>query len=268
MTASINKLPITVVIPAYNSSNTIIRSLKSIEEQTILPAEVIIIDDASSDETIRIIENFILQTDLNIKLFINPINIGAASTRNIGILNSNNPYIAFLDSDDTWHPFKLEIQFKCIEEYKYDIIGHSTISNDFPSYFNSLNLPINICKYYLLFKNPFNTPSVIIKKDTSLLFNEGQRYAEDIQLWQSYAFSGKKVGLLPIALARVHKHFYGENGLSKNLFQMEYYEIKNFYLLLRSKKILFITFIFISVFSLFKFSKRVINSYIFSTKRH
>lgn len=89
---------ISVVIPAYNREETIQRCIESILRQTMLPLEIIVVDDGSNDKTIQILKEF---NNDKIKV-IQQNHRGAQAARNLGILNAKGSYIAFLDSDDEW----------------------------------------------------------------------------------------------------------------------------------------------------------------------
>tara|TARA_X000000950_G_scaffold36548_1_gene39049 strand:- start:6624 stop:7370 length:747 start_codon:yes stop_codon:yes gene_type:complete len=111
---------VSVIMAAYNSEKTIKKSIESIINQTYSNFELIIIDDASTDNTLDIIYNF-TNTNSAIKIIINQNNLGVAESRNKGIKMSNGKYIAFCDSDDTWLPSKLEKQINILS-HKYDIV--------------------------------------------------------------------------------------------------------------------------------------------------
>ena len=95
-------MDISVVIPTYNRYSVLQRALKSVYAQTHKPKEVIIVDDGSTDETSQITKLFPNVT------YIYQENSGVSSARNLGIEKSNYEWIAFLDSDDEWHPEKLQ----------------------------------------------------------------------------------------------------------------------------------------------------------------
>jgi Glycosyltransferases involved in cell wall biogenesis len=84
-------------------------SIKSVIAQTYPNWELLIVDDASTDETVNIIESF-AQTDSRIKLAIKKQNSGISDTRNQCIQMAQGQFLAFLDADDIWHPEKLEKQ--------------------------------------------------------------------------------------------------------------------------------------------------------------
>ncbi|MDD2358081.1 MAG: glycosyltransferase family A protein [Thiovulaceae bacterium] len=96
-------MKISVVIPTYNRYEVLKRALASVFAQTYQPSEVIVIDDGSSDETSKIIQDFpsIIYRYQN--------NAGVSSARNLGISLCSYEWIAFLDSDDAWHEEKLAL---------------------------------------------------------------------------------------------------------------------------------------------------------------
>lgn len=113
---------ISIIIPVWNRKDKIILSLRSIERQTFKNIEVIIVDDGSTDETVDVINEFIRQSKLNIKLYkIN--HSGVSIARNYGIDKSTGKYIFFLDSDD--YIFKssfLEDVYNLITETDVDVV--------------------------------------------------------------------------------------------------------------------------------------------------
>lgn len=100
-------------MPAYNAEKTIDKSIESILKQTDQDFEIIVVDDASLDNTRNIVNKYI---DSRIKLIVNERNLGVAESRNRAIVNANGKYIAFLDSDDVWDSKKLETQRKLFEK--------------------------------------------------------------------------------------------------------------------------------------------------------
>jgi glycosyltransferase involved in cell wall biosynthesis len=111
-------MKITVIIPTFNRDNFISKTIDSILNQTYKVNEIIIIDDGSSDNTKKFIEQYPLIH--NIK-YIYQKNQGVSSARNLGIKFSNNEWIAFLDSDDIWCNDKIAKQ-KQFHENNLDIL--------------------------------------------------------------------------------------------------------------------------------------------------
>lgn len=111
-----------VIIPLYNGGNFIFDTLKSIESQTFKPGNVIVVNDGSTDMSEHIVRKFMERTSLNVKL-INKKNGGLSSARNIGIVNSESEYVAFLDADDLWYPDKLQRQMECFKNAEFKDLG-------------------------------------------------------------------------------------------------------------------------------------------------
>jgi glycosyltransferase involved in cell wall biosynthesis len=97
---------ITVVIPVRNREFLISRAIQSVVDQTLPVDEIVVVDDASTDRTVDVVKRFANSLN-NLRLISLKENVGAASARNIGLKNANGDLIAFLDSDDVFHPDKL-----------------------------------------------------------------------------------------------------------------------------------------------------------------
>jgi glycosyltransferase involved in cell wall biosynthesis len=105
-------LLVSVIIPAYNASVTIERTLRSVLAQTYGHLEIIVVDDGSIDDTAAIVAR-ISREDPRIILLQQP-NQGVATARNVGIDHARGEFIAPLDADDIWHPSKIEKQIAVI----------------------------------------------------------------------------------------------------------------------------------------------------------
>jgi glycosyltransferase involved in cell wall biosynthesis len=97
---------VSVIIPTYNRADKVCRAISSIIDQTYKDIEIIVIDDASTDTTIKRLDEFGSQ----IKIIRHEKNMGVSAARNSGIRTAKGEYIALLDSDDYWLPEKLEVQ--------------------------------------------------------------------------------------------------------------------------------------------------------------
>jgi len=100
---------ISIVLPTFNRAKTIGRAINSLLEQTYQDYEIIIVDDASEDETEEIVKGF---ADEKTRYIRCKQNKGPGAARNLGIQESRGKFIAFQDSDDEWLPEKLEKQIK------------------------------------------------------------------------------------------------------------------------------------------------------------
>jgi glycosyltransferase involved in cell wall biosynthesis len=104
---------VSVVIPAYNRRNFILRAIDSVIGQTYRPIEVIVVDDASTDGTVDFLRSMNFPIDVEVVQL--PANRGPSTARNVGVQHAKGVYVAFLDSDDRWLPQKLERQVSCLE---------------------------------------------------------------------------------------------------------------------------------------------------------
>ena len=125
----IDRTYISIIMPAYNAEATIRQSIESVLSQTYPCFELIIVDDASKDETRRIAEQYAL-SDPRIRVLPNEANSGVAFSRNKGIDEAKYPWIAFLDSDDLWYPDKLEKQMALADAEGADIVYCSYAMTD------------------------------------------------------------------------------------------------------------------------------------------
>ena len=98
-------MKVSVAIPTYNSAKFIQATLKSVLNQSVAPAEILIVDDGSTDETIDILSSY----GSSIRV-IRQSNQGVAAARNALARNASGDLVAFLDHDDLWHPRYLETQ--------------------------------------------------------------------------------------------------------------------------------------------------------------
>ena len=106
---------VSVITPAYNASEFIGETIESVLKQTFQDWEMIIVDDCSTDDTLKLANEF-SKKDSRIKVVQNEKNSGVAATRNHGLDVASGEFIAFVDSDDLWLPEKLEKQLKFMEE--------------------------------------------------------------------------------------------------------------------------------------------------------
>lgn len=107
---------VSIVIPVYNGAKYIEETIRSVLAQTVKEIEVLVMNDASKDNSASIVEKLELE-DKRVKL-VNKSNSGVANTRNEGIELARGKYIALLDQDDVWEPTNLEEKISCIQSEK------------------------------------------------------------------------------------------------------------------------------------------------------
>ena len=113
---------ISLYIPAFNAEKTIEKSIKSVLQQTLKPKEIIVINDCSTDKTLKLIKNF-----NQIKIINNKKNYGLAKSRNIALKYSKYDFLASIDSDVVCKKDWLEILFKTMVIKNVDLIGGKLI---------------------------------------------------------------------------------------------------------------------------------------------
>lgn len=231
--------------------------------QTLKPAQVILVDDASGDDTLSVLQQFVQKYPGWIKLLQSTENKGAASTRNAGWDAVSQPYVAFLDSDDAWHPRKIEIQYAYMSAHPEVILcGHrhriSKQIDGLPDWEVETWKVRHINKWVLLLSNRFVTPSVMVRRETNYRFVDRQRYMEDHMLWLLLAFSGGRVVKLSAELAAVYKSSFGIDGLSAQVWSMERGDLGNYRRLYRVGCINSSQLGMLALYSLLKYARRLV----------
>lgn len=200
---------------------------------------------------------------VRIEILRHAVNRGAPAARNTGWNAATQPYIALLDADDVWHPWKLELQHAWMESTPSAAFsGHLSRKSD-------ANGPLSepspqfcarrIGRGRLLVSNAFDTRSVMIRRSLPHRFNEGFRRSDDYLLWLSLVYGGHEAWLLEVPLASSFKDAYGEAGLSGDLWEMEKSELAVYGELARQGTISAFAHGLITLYSLAKHLKRVVS---------
>lgn len=209
-----SKPRVSVVIPNFNYGRYIGEALRSVIAQTFQEWEVIVVDNFSSDNSQSVVRGFV---DPRIKFFQFDNEGSIAKARNFGSSLSQGELIAFLDSDDFWHPEKLEVQVKVMDKGA-DLSYHSL--RRFGSRggaFRAWKLSgTRTLAHLLAGGNPIATSSALIRKEVLTAlggFPEAKELlaAEDYALWLSVAAGGFTITKCPGALGsyRVHSSTTG-----------------------------------------------------------
>ena len=253
-------VPVSVVIPCYRCAQTIERAVASVAAQTALPLELILVEDGSADETRSALKELFNRHALGwIKLVLIDRNVGAASARNAGWDIAAGRYIAFLDADDSWHPHKLQLQYAfMLSEPGVAVCGHGhrQIANIVQS--PMLGQPIfrKLPAFYVLLKNPFITPSFMVRSDLPIRFLTGRRHMEDHLFLMRVATAGLRIAKTRTPLAFIYKNIFGDAGLSADLWIMQRGELENYDILWRQGSISFAAATFLKTYSWLKFFRR------------
>jgi glycosyltransferase involved in cell wall biosynthesis len=184
-----NKPTVSIIVPTYNRGRLIARSVKSVLNQTYQDFELIIVDDASTDNTEEVVSSF---NDKRIRYVRHKENRGEAAARNTGIKAARCDYIAYQDSDDEWLPEKLAKQMKLLEDASPEVgviyTGFWKTENHRKTYipFSWVNQKNGDIHKELLKGNFIGSPVVLIKKDCFNrvgLFDERLCNLVDWEMW-------------------------------------------------------------------------------------
>jgi glycosyltransferase involved in cell wall biosynthesis len=179
---------ISVVMPVFNSEKYILDSIDSILSQTYTNFELLILDDCSTDNTLRLVES--RKFDDRIKIFKSKKNLGQAAQFNRGIHLSTGNFIAISHSDDISLPTRLEKQYNFLKlNNNFAFIGTSIFYSDDSYVCNSWNVPDSSkeCFYSLLENPPIAHPTVMFNRSLiysgEFFYNQDMVPAEDYDLW-------------------------------------------------------------------------------------
>ena len=119
------KFSVSVVMATFNGGRFISEQLDSIARQTHLPAELIVSDDASTDDTIKIVKTFAKTAPFPVRIVENETRLGYGGNFLSATRHASGAYLAFCDQDDIWLPNKLDVSLKTIEEFDADLYVHA-----------------------------------------------------------------------------------------------------------------------------------------------
>jgi glycosyltransferase involved in cell wall biosynthesis len=259
--------PVSVVIPCYRCAATVGRAVASVRAQTQPVAEIILVDDASGDDTLAALHR--LQADWAAQLGLPSVivlaagrNGGAGEARNLGWEQASQPWLAFLDADDAWHPRKIEIQYASMGARPDAVLSaHQTrvarsTESDWPIGEAAMALVRRISAQWLPFSNVIPTRSVILRRDLPWRFYSGKRYSEDFALWLKIVASGGVAYKLELPLACSFRPEYSAGGLSAQLWRQELGELDALHRIRQEGLMSAITWCAASGWSLLKYVRR------------
>jgi teichuronic acid biosynthesis glycosyltransferase TuaG len=172
---------VSIIIPTYNSAHTIQETLEGVFKQDV-SMEVIVMNDASTDETLKILEAY----QDKIKVFSAEKNQGVALSRYQGIRHATHEWIAFCDSDDVWIEGKLRHQLKvCLETNAVLCATARELMDEHGASLNRIIEVYDIITYEDMLKtNAINNSSILMKKEVAMdvpLFDSSLH--EDYLMW-------------------------------------------------------------------------------------
>ncbi len=221
---------VSVITPTYNSSGTLKRALDSIYGQSLLPREIIVVDDGSDDwDQSRLIATS-YPGCIAIRFIHLDKNQGPSTARNIGISAARGRYLAFLDSDDVWYADKVAIQHGLMTNHKLDFSMHQychdmtrlgcdrdrDIDREDSGDMSSPSLS-SLSSWTPLLRND-STNSVMVLKDKMVPYDTSLRRGEDFTLYMELlSRPGCRALYIRRDLAGGFKSTIGTSGLSQDV---------------------------------------------------
>lgn len=218
---------VTAVVPCFGASATLERALASIAAQTQPPAETLLVDDGNPpEESRRIAAIAAFFPALRLRVLRLERNAGAGSARNAGWAEARGTLIAFLDSDDVWHPRKLALQTAWMAAAPgLALSGHPVRvlaeGEQLPETPRGSGRERALGALSLLAINPLATPTWMVRRDAPVRFAEGKRHVEDHLLLMELSLRGGKLAAFDLELAALFKPSLSRSGLSSHLWAME-----------------------------------------------
>jgi glycosyltransferase involved in cell wall biosynthesis len=199
---------ISVLMPAYNAEKYIAEAIESILKQTYKDFELIIVDDASTDDTAKIIKSY-AKRDKRIKYYKNEKNSGVTITLNNGLKHCSGDYIARMDSDDVSMKKRFEEQVREMDKGS-DLIGTNITFIDENGKKSGTRKYSNEIDKVIIIESPLAHPTVMFRKEfLKKTGNYRPEYnsAEDYDLWIRFYRKNAKIKIIqkPLLLYRQHK---------------------------------------------------------------
>lgn len=216
---------VSAVIPTFNYGHFVCAAVDSVLAQTYRPVEVIVVDDGSTDDTSERLRPY----GDRIR-YVYQRNQGLSAARNTGIAHARGAYVAFLDSDDIWHPQKLAVQMRYAAAHpEVGVIGTDRVAGTDPILpVVDLGAPAPtrpVSLDALVVKVDFCPSSVVVRRDCLDAvgpFDTELRSAEDRDMWIRIAsrFPVARIGL-PLCWYRLHA-----NSMSRAAARMEEFQLR------------------------------------------
>ncbi|MFX1257023.1 MAG: glycosyltransferase family 2 protein [Promethearchaeota archaeon] len=189
-------MKVSIIMSIYNGEDYLNKAIDSILNQTFKDFELILIDDASTDTSLEIIENY-AKIDKRIRVLKNPVNVGLTKSLNNAIRHFRGKYIARQDVDDISLPNRLELQLNFLENNpEYAFCGTDVYVKQ--NYHQSVNFyEFNEIQKNLIINNCFAHSSILIRRtilDKYGLYNENYQYGQDYELWCRLIYKFKLKG--------------------------------------------------------------------------
>ena len=216
--------PVSVVIPAYNDEARLPRALEAVRAQSCAPAEVIVIDDGSTDATPDVARGF-----GNRVIYRRQENAGSAAARNLGITTATAEWVAFLDADDSWRPEHLQRSLAiiasqpslawCCAAYTRIVDGEAQPESTPDQWQQLASTPGDSVDFFdsYMAGAPIQTSGMVVKRavlNEVGLFDPVMRRGQDRDLWYRIALKYPRMGFVWPATV---EYIYNERSVTAQL---------------------------------------------------
>lgn len=179
-----NEPLISIVMPAYNCEEFILGSIKSVLSQTYSSWELLVCDDASTDNTLRIIKT-VAENEPRIKVLTNIENKGPAVSRNRALEYANGDFVAFLDSDDLWCRNFLHSQYRFLKNLNVRAVfsSYSRVNEQGERVLSDFIAPDRVSYTDVLKSNSIGCLTVLVERSLIGSTRMSEDGIEDINFW-------------------------------------------------------------------------------------
>tara|TARA_B110000444_G_scaffold258843_1_gene300852 strand:- start:386 stop:1087 length:702 start_codon:yes stop_codon:yes gene_type:complete len=216
-----NLKKVSVLMSTYNSEENVANSIESILGQSYKNIEFLIMDDCSTDNTFKILEEY-SNNHQSIKVFKNEINIGLTKSLNLLIASSKGDFIARQDDDDTSYPDRIKTQVDILQNPNIDFCSTRALTDPKKRKIPGISFYFPI-KFLLKFKNPFIHGSLVFKKEILNSvggYDEDFYYSQDLKLILNLIQKGYNYKIINKVLYKLNI----QNNISEKKFkEQEYY---------------------------------------------
>lgn len=175
---------VSIIMPAYNAARFLAAAVQSVRDQTYQNWELLVSDDFSCDDTVKIATQF-AKEDPRIKVLAGKANGGPAAARNRALEMAKGRYIAFLDSDDAWLAWKLERQIDFMQRTRAPLsyTSYRRITETGTRVGRQISVPEKLSYSGLLRNTAILTSSAVVDRELAGDFRMKSTYYDDYALW-------------------------------------------------------------------------------------
>jgi glycosyltransferase involved in cell wall biosynthesis len=221
---------VSAVIPVYNGASFLNESIPSLLRQTFALKEIIIVDDCSTDKSVKIAKEIACQSKGVVKVYCRSHKSGAATARNLGCELAKGEWVLFMDADDYAEPSLLQWELDAVESYTNQwgeppILAYSayqsfnTFGDTLPGIYRGQSVRPGEILGYELVRNRISTSGLLVKRESFYQaggFDTALKYSEDYDLWLRLAGLGD-FAYVDEPLVKIRRH---PGNTSKNLAKM------------------------------------------------